>query len=820
MGMQEMFDTLKKAAYEYRKIGCNVILLADKKPLHEWQKWIKERQTQAEFESLPWNKANQFGLVCGTKLENGFYLAVLDHDVKNLPEETVSKGKKLLKSFPITQLEETPSGGLHLIYYSRNELKSISAYHNDCALELIGVGKLCIMAPSQGYKNLNDNTPTETLDIEKLFHENMIKAGIEQEKRKTEAWFDRQDLLGAPYKKATPLCIREILKGTSEGNRSEWTIRLGSYLVNFKQLTQNKAYKQLVEWNALNRSPLNESELKTIFESAIKGRYVFGCDDEILKSFCNENAECLLRKKDVKKEIEKKHETEKVTYDPETEAQIEREVQKIVDADNQLEALQPYLDVMIVGEINTKKCLVVLLSSAKLPNPESKQIVILKAESGAGKTTLMRNASQGYRVKNVGRFSAHALDYSNLADFEILSLKELGSMDEEKQGISTIKFLSSDDMGYTVEITVKDEETGKFTTEQRTIPPITVVSSTTRLVLDPQFERRAWPLGLDETSEQTKKIAEWYATQEIEKSEKMLGLKKLTSYEFSGAVYSRFIERFQPRNIIVPFPHQLVRLLGYDALRVRGDIGKLLIFVKLYGNFNLKRLQKIRDVYIASPQVAIEALSIVLEPLVAMLSRIDKRSKQLFEILRSIKHVEQVHAEDQHAGFVEKEITYNEKGNKIDRTTREEIAVKIGKSERIVRRFFNQLETGGYVSSDRKSKSKVFTLLYDVDDIEKKFNGISDKLKTSENLMLEMEKEAQEWLRSHLDKISLTDGEKIISDACAPDNHTENIFHASTEQSLTRCHLDDNQTALTKMGNQIRSIQKCPDIQQKKEEVE
>lgn len=198
---------------------------------------------------------------------------------------------------------------------------------------------------------------------------------------------------------------------------------------------------------------------------------------------------------------------EQKKFDFETEARINVELQKVITADNQLEALSPYLDNMVIGEDSTKKAVVVLNLSGKCKD-ELKQFIIFKATEGAGKSTIMRTTAKGYKVKDVGRFSSHALDYTDLQGYEILSLKEIGMMDNETQGVSTLKFLSSDDNGYTVEVTVKDEETGRFTTEQHRIPPITVTSSTTRLQLDPQFERRAWLFGLDETEEQTKQIAD------------------------------------------------------------------------------------------------------------------------------------------------------------------------------------------------------------------------------------------------------------------------------------------------------------------------
>jgi hypothetical protein len=804
---ENVLETLKTAACEYWKIGACIVPKKEKKPLVEWAKWQKEKQMENEFNSLPWEQADGFGVLCGTQLDNELYFCAIDFDVKNVSPEAMEKGKQALKQLPITMMEQTPSKGLHYVYFSKRKPQTISAFHNEIALELLGESKLCFMYPGVGYLKINDNTPTIVQDLEGLFYEALSSTGIKKEK-KTETWFSREDLAGKPYRKATPFCIREILKGTSEGMRNETAIRLSSYFVNFRQLEQKRAFKELADWNRLNTPSLSESELKNIFESALKGRYVFGCDDDVLKGFCNDKVECLLRKKQVEKNIEK------ITYDPETEQQIENEVQKILDAENQLEALKPHLDNMVVGEDNTKETLVVLLRSAKEPSVKAKQIIILKATEGAGKTSLINKMIQGYKVKEVGRFSAHALDYSNLEGFEILSLKELGSMDEEKQGVSTVKFLSCDDKGYTVEITTKDEQTGKFTTEQYKIPPITVVSTTTRLILDPQFERRNWPLALDETPEQTARVKEWKAKLELEDNDKILGLRKTTSYEFSSEVYRRFIERIELKTVLIPFPKRLLDILGDEALRVRGDIDKLLTFVKLYGSMNLKRLQKIKDnIYILSPEVAVEALKIALEPLATMLTKIDKRTRQVFDVLKKIVDVKERHSES--GGLVEVEIRYDHKSAQIDKSVRERIAVETKKSERTIRDFFSQLEASGYVGGDSK-KPKTFTLLYDVVEMEKKITGILAKNESADNLIIEMRKEAQEWLRTRLENFFPRMGEKNISIDTNSDSDSERFFNASTEKKISNPSLIPFQTALVKTDLENRQIQKSPIPQQEK----
>lgn len=192
-----MAESLKATARQYWLEGCNIVLLRGKEPLHKWERWQTERQNELDFEALPWAEADGFAIICGQQLPNEQYVGAIDFDVKNLPLEVVEKGKQILKHLPITQMEETPSGGQHYIYFSHAKPKTVSAYHNACALEILGEGKLCIMAPSQGYRKLNDNTPTEVEDLEALFYSALEKAGVKVEKP-AKLWFDSEELSGKP----------------------------------------------------------------------------------------------------------------------------------------------------------------------------------------------------------------------------------------------------------------------------------------------------------------------------------------------------------------------------------------------------------------------------------------------------------------------------------------------------------------------------------------------------------------------------------------------------------------------------------------------
>lgn len=398
---------------------------------------------------------------------------------------------------------------------------------------------------------------------------------------------------------------------------------------------------------------------------------------------------------------------------------VQAHLQKVLDAPNQLEALMPHLDNIIAGETQTKKVVTVLLSSAKSPNPKDKQILFFKANSGAGKSEVMNKLSPGYETVSVGRLTPHALDRMDFEKANLLVLKELGSVDSEKQGVSTIKFLSSEDGGYTM-LSATSGGTREFK-----IPAITLMSGTVRNDIDEQLERRVWYISVDESIEQTERIAEFNAKSNRQNIEKSLGYRIATDLEVSSEVYKRFIEQFSPVEVLIPFLKTLEDVLPKESLRVRGDFKKVEVAVKLYANFNVKRLLTVKGFKVCSPEVAVEALRLIAPFLSAMLAKSDGRTIPLLNALKNFGRCN--------------------RGYKIDKQIRERLADELHRDEKTIRDLLNMLAKARYVSSDQK-KPVTFELLYDVDEILRKHRGISEKLDSADDLMAKMTKEAQETL--------------------------------------------------------------------------
>jgi energy-coupling factor transporter ATP-binding protein EcfA2 len=654
------------------------------------------------------------------------------------------------------------------------------------------------MAPSKGYMRLNDNSPTILEDAEGLFYQVL---GVEDDRMAAneglplnllEKWFER---------------VRAGLNVAGEGgqylyvhcpfhppdNHPSFALhKTKFYAIDYHD---GKVYslKQLAEALGVELEGLKKTlgvclgnfRLNVVKRDAFlhdsHGEPIFTCKLYALnmeKTKAKLSELTGLDKRELERKVaalafrahmmqkgEDEDNTEQpLTLDAEVEARIEAEMERIIEVENILEALKPHLDVVVVGEDENKKAILILLSGSKFEEVEKKQILLLKGTEGGGKTTLASTLTGFFKTKEVGRFSEHALEYSDLKGYEVLYIKELGSMDMDKQGVASIKFLSADDKGFIVEYTVKDED-GRFRTEQKRIPAITTVSTTTRLVLDSQFERRAWLFNVDEGEEQTERIKKWKAWLGKQKDEVKLGIRKITDYDFSKEVIRRVVSNLKPQKIVIPFRETLTEVLGSKNLRVRGDVDKLYTFIELYGLFNLKRLQKLtEDVYALTPEVAIEALKTIEKPLTNMLGKMDERVKPMLEALKEIFGVEERQTDE--GETCEEPIRYDVKGAEIDKKVREQIAVRLGKSERTVRELLNYLEACGYVSSDQK-KPKTYTLLYNVEDVEAKIIGVSAISKTADLLMEKMRREAQNWLKTGLENLPPQEREKSRSE-CGP----------------------------------------------------
>jgi len=418
-------------------------------------------------------------------------------------------------------------------------------------------------------------------------------------------------------------------------------------------------------------------------------------------------------------------------------ADEEDEILEMLSSEGGIELLRSNLDNLIAGEEDNKLLAFTLLLSGKATDLKMKQMILFSGESGSGKSTLMSLADL-FHTKDVGRFTKHALDWSNLAGYEILRLKEFGMMDSEDQGVSTLKFLSADDQGYIVEMPIKDPETGEMVTMQKRIDPITVISSTIRTEVDSQYTRRNWPISPDESEEQTERVRLWMIHDGEETDEVNLGLRRETSYARSKRLLKVLVQRIEVCDCIVPFPNALTGILkAVDIpnravrLRVRGDYKKLMILIKLYGILQQNLLPSVNTpagkVVFMLPENALQILQVAIAPLTTMLTGSNRKTEALLDAM-------------------ERFIQYSSGVYLINKELRDTIGSSMGYASDTINRKMKELERLGHLGSEMAGREKIYKLGTSIHSIRAKLSIVRGKLDNPDLLTSQMYAEGLERL--------------------------------------------------------------------------
>ncbi|MEM3629456.1 MAG: bifunctional DNA primase/polymerase [Candidatus Bathyarchaeia archaeon] len=620
---------LRAAAKQYWLEGCNIVLLRGKEPLNKWLKWQSERQNELEFEALPWNEADGFAIICGQQLHNELYIAAIDFDVKNLPEEIVAKGRVALKHLPITQMERTPSGGEHRIYLSRTKPKTVSAYHNICGLELLGEGKLCIMAPSTGYVRLNDNTPTIVQDLEAIFYEALEKAGVKVEKP-AKLWFDSQELAKQPYRGKDPPCIQALLKGTQEGLRNEYGIRLASYFLNFKQYSPKTVREDILKsWNKLNNPELPPKELDAMVKSAVQGRYVYGCTDPILRSQCN-GEKCPIAPKNAVKLLtpEERENAEKLLADP-----------------KMLDYVVKFGRRRLIGEDNVLQTNFVIICSGQTKYPVSG---ILSGFSGSGKNESIRAVKPLIPSEWLFEFTTstpEAVKYIPEEFTGTLVIYEISGL-ESKTGTLGLRSVGEGESIETI-YPMRDEETGKMILGRAKTNARNFLTTESDIGVHPDLYRRVLKLSLNHSDALTrrviaKKLRDAMLPESLRKKLKMCDDLPYSEKDFQNALrlldWKVEVILFPPTSLL-----ELERLAHKKEQKValRSQIERILNFIRVLAILHQKQRLLIEDLEDGSKYVVADvedferAIRILAPTILETVSRVERRQAEALETIEN-----------------------------------------------------------------------------------------------------------------------------------------------------------------------------------------
>ncbi|MCL6579427.1 MAG: bifunctional DNA primase/polymerase [Candidatus Bathyarchaeota archaeon] len=625
-----MPQNLREAAREYWRQGLNVVCLKGKKPLHEWKQWQEKRQSESDFEALTWSEADGFAIISGSKLDNDLFFGAIDFDVKNLPQETIDKGKQALKNLPTTQIEQTPSGGQHWIYFCNKKPRTVSAYHNEAAVELIGEGKLCIMAPSAGYKRLNDNPPTVVQDLEDAFYKALWKAGCNIERQQSKVWFDSEDLASKPYKGKNPPCISGLFKGAAEGLRNEYAIRVASFYLNFKRLQPKTVQKLLKNWNSFNQPPLPEKELENVFKSALQGKYVYGCADQILRSFCNRD-ECSIAPKVLAKLLsqEEKERAERLLADP-----------KLLDY------VLSFGRRRLIGEDNTLLINFIMICSGQTKYPISG---ILSGYSGSGKNESLRAIKPLIPPEWLFEFTTstpEAVKYIPEEFSGTLLIYEMAGM-ESRTGTLGLRSVGEGESIETI-YPMRDEETGKMMLGKAKTNARNFITTESDIGLHPDLYRRVFKHSLNDSDILTKRVL----AKKLRDAMLPESLKQKLSLARSTCPYRE--EDFQNAlrlldwsvEVVVFPPSELLKLLDLalkkeQKIALRSHIEKILNFIRVLAILRQKQRLCLKDendnsrYVIANDEDYADALHILTPTVAETISRLESRQAQALAVFEN-----------------------------------------------------------------------------------------------------------------------------------------------------------------------------------------
>ena len=205
--------------------------------------------------------------------------------------------------------------------------------------------------------------------------------------------------IGIASKEKKP--FREIWKGVSAGERHKDALRMALTYVHIAGLKDPESVlAELRRWGQLCQPPFeNENDLKRIVDASFK--YEFPKEEGNLD------------------EIEEKEKLEPISDS------IRQRAQDILrKSPSPLLELRNSLDKVIVREVRNKLyCFLVLLSGVR-KDPKQKQFIVLRGNPGGGKSNIANILTSAFKTKKVARFSATALDYTDLENYEILYIQE------------------------------------------------------------------------------------------------------------------------------------------------------------------------------------------------------------------------------------------------------------------------------------------------------------------------------------------------------------------------------------------------------------
>jgi len=684
----------------YRGLGFNVIpaRVNSKQPAVDWAPFQTTRATDERVSD--WLRDGLFqniAVICGETSGN---LTAIDFDEMDAYRQCFDK-----KIEDEALVIRSGSGrGVHVYMRGGRAVATASYEDQSPKFSIRGKGAVVILPPSihpsgGRYEIISRRfMPVEVGEIEESISALLTRLGVK----------DRR-----------PPTMAEVVKGVAEGGRELNMYRFAWYLLKIVKLSKQDVWVQLQDRNKLNEPPLPDDELKHAFEIAKKARSADQLDRVARAAF----------------ELE---------LDPTPDEQ--ELARRILKSPHVLQIIKILLDESIRRESRNKVYAFLIMLTAKHPDPALKQILVLGGSPGGGKTTVANVLKQLVRTKKVGRFTEHAMDYSDLEKYQLLYIQELLDLEQQKKmGVSSVRFLSADDQGYTVEFTSGDAKTG-FKTQQRKIPAMTVISTTTVVDTEAQFERRIHRMNMDESRQTTRAVLDWKAQEE-----KRAVLEWLGDVKPRRGIYilKAIIDLLKPCHIsTAAISHTMSQILKDTYLRARGDYSKLLALTAMTAWLHQQQrpyvtrgvtAQEERMIF-ALPQDAYYALQVGLQPILTMMTQLDKRLRDLLPVVYQLKDLKYTYKRGKELDTVDGFTV-----NQLLPKARE--AVKPDLPRHTLYLWLKTLEDRGILAVSKLGAENVYSLISAPEGIDVRVDKVSD-LRSESEIGVKLQKEAESFFFS------------------------------------------------------------------------
>jgi len=565
---------LREAARRYvNELGFSVIPLiyGEKRPKIRWEEFQHRKPTDIELDKWFSEKAN-IAVICGAVSGN---LVVLDFDDPETYCKFFPKHEQLEKE---TIVVKTARG---IQVYLRTDKPVSSMKFPDIKLDVKGEGGYVVAPPSLHpsgvqYQFVNPDVKQVLFvpDLEKSLLENIEKIFGAKIKRKF--WFEREFV--GEYKGPHPPCIKVLLRGVEQGIRNETAIRLASYFANFRGWDYNRVLKKLKKWNESNRPPLDEKELEAVVESAFKGKYNYGCDDEILDRACCHSNECLFYKYKIRKAppevVEKAWELVK---DPAFFFKLGKIFEKgfLIPKTKKKR--------FVLAEERNKRLLPFLVGHFPL--------IRIIGEPGTAKDTMarmtLRLLERAFDSEERTHLTPAVLKYSPfIKSADILYIPDTAALEGETG--RQLRFMRGDDGGIIAEYTIRDQDTGEFTTKVERLNIKSILTTSNEIQIDRALESGMFTLKTNDSENLTQLV-------KMEKLKSYAGLHEFVPEDelviWQEAFRIIFKEKpIEINEILIPYAPALIDLFKKEESGSRRDPDKLCELIQIIAF--VRRFQK------------------------------------------------------------------------------------------------------------------------------------------------------------------------------------------------------------------------------------